>query len=85
MPILTRKLSVRRIDVTLKGREPRGYVEDQWSEQHLLETTRLFGLPVWRRRLDQERIPDFAVIEMGCLGATSWTSTFADVIAQSKA
>lgn len=78
-PITSERKVVRR-NVVIRGREPHGYCEGQWTEQALIETWRLFGVPVFQRTIDRERVPDHASIEVGALGATSWRSKFADHI-----
>lgn len=60
--------------------DARQFLLEEWSEQHLVKTTRVLGIPVFRQVIDRERIPDFAIIEEGCFGETSWRSKFSKVI-----
>lgn len=57
-----------------------GYCEDQGTKQQLVKRWRLFGRVIWTRVLDEEDVPMFAVIEIGCLGSTNWRSKFAKYI-----
>ena len=69
--MISREKTVRR----RRFRDP-----ERREEQHLVETVRLFGLPIWRRILDREEIPDWALIQIGAFGSTEWRSKFAEFI-----
>lgn len=51
-----------------------GRCEDTWDELCLVRTYRLLGVPVFRRVVDRETIPAYAIIEKATLGFTDWTS-----------
>lgn len=78
LPVVT-KISVERRDFIRYDREnPRGsgYCAEQWTEQRLVKRWNLFGVCVWKKVLDSERVPAWAVIQEGCLGGTDWRSKF---------
>lgn len=53
----------------------------KWAARQVLyQEYRLFGVRVWRTKLDEEEVPAWALIEAGALGSTDWRSKFADVI-----
>lgn len=66
-------------EVTVVRRNHRDGCEER-TEQELTKTVRVMGIPVFRRVLDCEVVPEFALIEAGCLGGTTWRSRFADTI-----
>jgi hypothetical protein len=67
----------RKIVKRREKQDSRYLVEPKLTVQELIATTKLFGVPVWRRVVDREEAPAWAVIESGCFGETSWRSKFA--------
>lgn len=72
--IITKSLRVQPYD-RFKRAEP-----ERIRYQDLVETTRLFGLPIWKRTLDKEIVPGHVLIEVGATGMTGWRSKFANYI-----
>jgi len=57
-----------------------GYCADQGTTQYLVKEYLLFGLVVWRRHIDKEEVPGFAVDEHAVFGRSEWKSKFREYI-----
>lgn len=66
-PVITRKYTVLRWT--------HRYTYE--SRQELWRYTLFLGMPIWCKKLDEEDIPAWALIQMACLGSTDWRSKFA--------
>lgn len=42
--------------------------------QRLQRVTRLLGIPVWIKTIDEEDVPSWAFIQKACLGYSDWKS-----------
>lgn len=51
-----------------------GYVAEQGTYLARVREWRLFGVRVWRRELDREEVPLWAVAQHGATGWTDWRS-----------
>ncbi len=72
--MITTTIRIERHNWRIRGREPRGYVKDQGSTQHLVKRWHWRGLVVWTRILDSEEIPMWALCQLGAFGDTDWES-----------
>lgn len=55
-----------------------GYCKDQRKTQSLIKQWLIRGRVIWKRVVDTEEVPMWAVIESGALGYTEWKSKFAE-------
>lgn len=81
--MITTTIKVERRSRTRYSRRfPRGsgYCEEQGEEQALVKRWKWRGITIWRRVLDREAVPNWASIQMGALGFTTWRSKFAEYI-----
>lgn len=44
--------------------------------QCLVKETFMFGISLGTVIIDKEKIPDWAILQLGCLGSTEWRSKF---------
>lgn len=50
------------------------------DKQYLILTFYFLNIPVFRKIEDEEDVPSWASIEMGCLGSSAWRSKFKQYI-----